>query len=177
MLSFEQALPDLHLPAAIQLRGETDLALDAIDLQQPFDGEVEAERVVLARQGNDPHLFQARLVLFDEAFDRHACLLQRVVQRQAHVVEIGQPVVGQRLHAARPGAEHLGQMGSHRGHHAHLVVEAGAADGVTAEALEQAAVSGHLRFCPRTKHGGGAGRFRAVQGRPDAVGCLPTSSA
>src|SRR5690606_11639773 len=62
---------------------------------------------------------------------------------QAHIVQIGQPVVGQRLHAARPGAEHLGQVGRHRRHYGHLAVPASTLVGFTAEAFEQASVPRH----------------------------------
>src|SRR5690606_27749352 len=132
---------NLDLPAAVQAGGEADLALEAFDFQQAFDGEGEAKQVVVTGQGNYPDLAQARFVGFDEAFYGDTRLLQRVVQRQAHVVQIGDPVVGQRLHAARPGAEHLGQMGGHRVHRRYLVAPAGTQAGIAGEAFEKAAVS------------------------------------
>ncbi|MNM91215.1 hypothetical protein D3C81_1035090 [compost metagenome] len=101
------------MTAAIQARGETDLTLETINFQQAFDAEGQAQLIVVTRQGNDTHVAQARLVGFDEVFDGQTGLTQGVVQAQTHVIEIGQPVVGQRLHAAGPGAEHFGQMGSH----------------------------------------------------------------
>ncbi|MNG09789.1 hypothetical protein D3C84_932240 [compost metagenome] len=46
---------DFHLAAAVQARGEADLAFAALDFQQPFDGKCQAQRVVVAGQGNHPH--------------------------------------------------------------------------------------------------------------------------
>src|SRR5690606_12859552 len=110
-------LPDANPAAAIEAGGKTHFPAVTLAIHDRFDGKGQMQGVVVARQGDDADLLQARLVVGNEALDGRARLLQGVVYRRAHVVEVRQTVVRPGLYAAGTGAEHACQVPGYRGGH------------------------------------------------------------